>query len=96
MGERREKEKKKITYNWNVVYYKIWISNFRGKSQIINQIIIYNYLCKWAKVETPINNSSNLIIFWNQMNSNVHKCYEIEEHEQVLQFWNEWNKGMFF
>jgi hypothetical protein len=50
---------------------------FRGG----NQIIIYNYFCKWAKVETPINNSSKLIIFWNQMNSNVHKCYEIEEHE---------------
>jgi hypothetical protein len=60
--------------------------NFRGGNQIKNQFINYNYLCKWAKVETPINNSSNLIIFWNQMNSNVQKCYEIEEHEDCEQY----------
>jgi len=26
------------------------------------------------------------MIFWNQMNSNVHKCYEIEEHEDCEQY----------
>jgi len=58
------------------------MSNFRGG----NQIIICNYLCKWAKVGNPINNSSNSIIFLNQMSTNVHKCYEIEEHEDCEQY----------
>lgn len=85
MGERKEKKKKKITYNWNVVYYNIWMCNFRRK----NQIIIYNYLCKWAKVGTFINNSSNLIIFWNkwiQMSTNVMKLKNMKIVNTTLFF----------
>jgi hypothetical protein len=63
--------------------------NFRGKNQIKNQIIIYNYLCKWAKAGIPINNSSNLIIFWNkwiQMSTNVMKLKNVKIVNTTLFF----------